>query len=465
MLVNLLARQFAIVHRLEIQIPFAAVVPEAILLMGRHDLSSSLMALAGAIAGDAIQVVDSADLNQPVDVEVLVGVQKSGQPAVSSIGVWADGWIGYVGDPIGAPDQTPNSAYSFGPYYAACIGAGEVFKRLRRLRPESGKFADRVLFSLWSYLTGARMSDAIQGEVLPKVKREHFYLIGAGAVGQGFAACIASAGVQELLVSVIDHDAIDLEGTNLNRCALSTFGDRGLSKSKITAGFLRDAGISADYAAVDWSTFIRQPSDRGQPRDVGALEREFKFQFIVSCVDKNDARHAIQKCWPKRLVGGSTLDLRAQVTAYDMTTPYECLMCANPLERQGTLNEAADEVLQLTKAQLDLLKDQGINTEQLVRYAEDRKCATVGEEEARKFLGIRVGTRPAVGFVSVAAGVILAVEVLRYLSGLQVDVISRGNSFQHNFLNPSAMRWSKHLRRKGCECTAVGLDRYNSFWR
>src|SRR5215510_7853587 len=63
------------------------------------------------------------------------------------------------------------------------------------------------------------------------------------------------------------------------------------------------------------------------------LEREqvFHYQYIISCVDKNPVRHAIQHFWPHVLFGGSTLGLGVTVQSYDMTSEFDCLMCANPI--------------------------------------------------------------------------------------------------------------------------------------
>jgi hypothetical protein len=58
-----------------------------------------------------------------------------------------------IGSDSSFPDDLPCSSVTLGPYMAACLAAGEVFKRLRGMKEGKGTFidADRELpLSLWS---------------------------------------------------------------------------------------------------------------------------------------------------------------------------------------------------------------------------------------------------------------------------------------------------------------------------
>jgi len=258
MLVNLLMRQFAVIQRLELYVPKVTAKVQAHLLAPQRaaELSSSLALLAHAIAGDAIDVAEVQQADSKVDVEILAGASPSENAGVA-IGVWADGWLGFVGNPSSAPGTAPTSAYPFAPYYAACLASAEVFKRIRRMRPEAGAFADKTFFSLWSSSSSERVSALDPGPTLAAVKDAHAYLVGAGAVGQAFAAVLCSAQIAGIEITVVDHDVIDPEGTNLNRCVLAVMDDKGRSKSQLTCEALRAAGLPSTWSDSDWARFMR----------------------------------------------------------------------------------------------------------------------------------------------------------------------------------------------------------------
>jgi hypothetical protein len=76
-----------------------------------------------------------------------------------------------------------------------------------------------------------------------------------------------------------------------------------------------------------------------------ALEARFRNRVILSCVDDNAARHAIQNLWPELIIGGSTEGPTAKAIAYDMAGDQLCLKCYNPVvERKRACQKAVRRV-------------------------------------------------------------------------------------------------------------------------
>jgi hypothetical protein len=59
---------------------------------------------------------------------------------------------------------------------------------------------------------------------------------------------------------------------------------------------------------------------------------EMSLGLVLSAVDKNSARHAIQDALPRLILGASTIGMRAQLNLYDVLQGGLCLRCRNPLE-------------------------------------------------------------------------------------------------------------------------------------
>jgi len=55
------------------------------------------------------------------------------------------------------------------------------------------------------------------------------------------------------------------------------------------------------------------------------VRRELDDEVVISAVDRNSARHAIQDALPRLILGASTNEMRAQVNLYDVIGPH--LIC------------------------------------------------------------------------------------------------------------------------------------------
>jgi molybdopterin/thiamine biosynthesis adenylyltransferase len=462
MLTNLLARQFAVIHELEIAVPAVPLDPGVALFGAAPDLPGTLLRTAELVAGNAMRVRPAGKTIAPCAVEIVVGDATAG-PAAARVAALGSGWSAFAGHPDFAPHAIPTGRNALGPHFAACLAAGEVFKRLRGLRPGKGRYIDALFLSLWDFEARPTWAELPEGEWPVPFAVPPFYLIGSGAVGQAAAAGLTASGEVRGHATMIDREEID--GDNLNRYPLASQDDIGEPKSELTAERLRGGGLEAYAYRGHWPDYCYDRSRPGQSEDVEKLEAAYSYPLVLSCVDRNRARHAIQNFWPEYVIGGSTLGLGLEVTAYDMRSPYECLMCFNKPEPAGkTIEEIAGELKKLGPEERRARAEAaGADWQSIEAYLANPRCGHLGEAEIVKFRGEAVDW--SVGFVSVAAGTLLAAQLLKYaLLGRAAFPEAKGNSLRFSFLNPGP-RWSQHRRREDCVCAGDGRADFEALWR
>ena len=473
MLVNLLARQFAVVHEVLIAVPDVPSTKNAFFSgdFCTRDLPDSLIKTIRQIGGASIDdgldgavAANRITSNSKVALEIIVGSAPPACAAMHRLYCYGDGWSAFVGVNDLSPKTNPRSELAFGPYFAACIAAGEAHKYLRGIIKEK-YFLDHVFIDLWTLTTSATWDDLPRAPEIP-TKLPHFYLVGAGAVGQGLAATVCASRLPISHVTVVDHDKVDEEGTNLNRCVLSNFSDRGKYKCKITEDALKSCGISANSCNTKWEGFVLNAGQIKQPPEIASLEREYKFSLALSCVDINEARHALQKSWPKYLLGGSTNSFCIEINEYDMSSELQCLMCSNPLEKKMTIEEAARTFSNLpSDEQHKIAADLNLDRSGMLSYHAKPVCGSSSEADLLKFADSRTGPLPSVGFVSVGTGIILASHYVRLsITGKSIMDQGVGNSVRFSFLNPRKFGFSKHSRNPTCDCNDQGHRSYSRLW-
>lgn len=464
MLTNLLARQFGMVRELQLCLPDVELRGGIALFGGSKTLRQCLEATARAInpklrihAGDEADALDA-------DFVVQVGPMAKPQGAKKRLAIWGVGWTAGAGaavEEMGAVTDDPNP---IGPYFAACLGAGEVFKSLWGLRPGKGKFIESTVVSLWTFEAFPSFASCPVGPTIVGIDLPAAYVIGVGAVGQAFVATIASCGARGHL-TLIDPENVD--GTNSNRYLLVMAGERR-AKADVAADVLRLAGLSVCSFAGPWPGYAHTLPHPAQRPDLQRLEAEYKYEYVLSCVDRNVHRHAIQKFWPRVLLGGSTDDLLVQVSAYDTRGRFECLMCGNPVELQSkTIEALADELRNLgPDERLRRYRAHGLDAKAVEEYLRSRKCGEAGEQELNRFANRPEVPDFSVGFVSAASGIVLAAQFAKVaLSGSMGEAFSdeRGHTLRFSFLFPEPDA-SRHLRRAECSCSTAGQAAYEELW-
>lgn len=455
MLVNLLARQYGVIREIQIAIPKVDVLPQATLLtVTSPKLPDALIESATQVSGESIIVSLVSD--SVVDAGVHVSFDGK------TVAAFADGWRLSVGDPAILPLVTAESELAFGPFFASAILAGECFKHFYGFK-EPQRTRLPLHFSLWSFETGESWDELDPGVAIT-TSLPPFYLVGCGAVGQAFLASMVASAVTLEHVTLVDHDAIDEQLTNLNRYCLAVLSDAKANKAGLAETYLQKRGVSCFAFPGRWEEY-QASSREGQRSDLLQREQVFHYQYIISCVDKNPARHSIQRFWPRVLFGGSTLGLGVTVQSYDMASEFDCLMCANPISSDDwSIELQAERLRDMTpEKRRELLKEVDADVEAVEDYLRNPKCGTLGERELFKFRKGANSTEASVGFVSVGAGVILAASwIAAVLTGAAVD--ARGNARRFNFETVSG-RITSHRRRPDCECVTRGRTAYNRRWR
>jgi hypothetical protein len=446
MAVNLLCRFDRIIERVTL------VCPPGVTLRGRvvplaprsFDLRAAL--LAGA---ESIGVVPA--IEGPVDGQVLLFGSVAKSNLADSLYVEGNGWCGGVSkaftDPIAFG---PASTLPFGPYMAACLAAGEIFRKAR-MRIEEYPSPDAVYYSAWTHhVSPGPVSDG------PREVEVAFdtALAGVGAVGcavmHNLWACLGLSGS----VRVADNDAAGLDVTNLNRYAL--FGKESVGRAKASEA----SRIAAD-ADVRWL-----------PIDGPIESLETLPARVVSAVDRNRARQAIQNRYPARIFSGSTMDLRAEVLRCGPPGIGACLRCYNEPEKI-----APDEELRATlrgapvERLAALAETAGVTLEEAREWVATGRCGLAGERLLPHLRVDPAGGDFAVSFVSVMAGTLLAAEMVKdYLpDAVPLDETAQRAVFQ--FFSPLARsnRAAAFLRDPRCPmcapasaATAIWERRYRS---
>jgi hypothetical protein len=268
---------------------------------------------------------------------------------------------------------------------SSTILAGEVFKTIRGYDVHR-RNTTPVIMSLWAFETYDDLAQAPKTPVdvtaipLP-------YLVGAGAVGQALAATFMTSRVVPRQIILIDHDSIDAELTNLNRYCLSLPSNTGRNKAELISEHLTRAGVESFHFSGTWADYVQAGRSKKVPAQVDAAEREARYEYIVSCVDKNTSRHDLQRMWPRLIVGASTLGMSAVIQIYNLSADHECLMCFNPLEADGWTLEGEVARLKLlsdTERDAEALRV-GVDPASLIAHLQDPKCGTLGEAELRRF--------------------------------------------------------------------------------
>jgi hypothetical protein len=423
MLVNLLSRQQGVVSRIGL------ICPPGIGQAGRIIplASRTLDFRAGVVAGNEQIGVVPIYQEKTLGRRLVVGAVD--QSVSGDLYVAGIGWCGGISTAPVTIDY--ESELPFGPYIAACLAAGEVFKAAR-LKPGTYQCAESVFYSAWTRCSSKSFIAA--GPAALKQSLD-IALAGVGAVGCAFLHVLNACPDVSGKVLLADNDEKGLEGTNLNRYAL--FGKESIGRKKATeaARLLADSPI--ELVPYD------QPMESLEPLPM----------FVVSAVDTNHSRVAIQNKYPTRILSASTHDLRAEVLRCGPPGFGACLRCYNPPPLEKSDAEIAVEIQNKSDAELaDHAAAAGVTVAEVRQWAASQKCGMAGEAVLKQFK--ESAPQPhgfAVGFVSVMAGTLLAAELLMEDFDSS-DAIRKGNRSVFQFFSPLAAtnRPADYIRDPEC---------------
>lgn len=431
-LVNLLCRQVKLVREIEV------VAAESSRLIRTPDgdrtvaFPAYLAPLARWAVNDAV-VLSTTPTQRAADQTIHVGgyVPDFGTRDGSHFVVLGDGWRAWLGSaPKSAPCVAPTSTTPLGPFLAAALAAGEIFKHIRGIR--RGRFLTATGISLWSGTEAATWGELHEGPAIAGLTLPPVHLVGAGAVGNSLGYVLAHLGLRDGFLIPIDDDFYDT--TNLNRCPLAGWADLDHPKVAAIERGLLAAGFGVYPFPHRLNDYVAD-ARRGLRADIAASVADLKFEIAVSCVDKGKSRQDVQGLRPNLLFGASTLDLQAKSHVYRQLAGLACLGCYNPAERDGEKIRVLESRLRNMPyaERREFLAAHAVDAVAVEEYLAHPQCGGLGEAAIRD-VATRSTHEFSVGFVSLAAGILLAAALLQN-SVFSASKPRRGDMVTLNFLN------------------------------
>jgi hypothetical protein len=443
LLVHLLARMKGIVSHIVLvdagetsRLP-GVPLPAAGLLEG---LGSLVDSLTGPASDYRTELIIGRPAVEP-DVRLAVGPVADGMP---DLVLGADAWRALLGRPAAYTrwtDQCP-----LGPYFAAVLGAAEVFKRLlrRNFGWDEGQLLDDLAFSLLNFGTG---ETAATGPDLTQLSLRDVAVAGAGAGGT--AALYTLASFPHLTGDPAIVEPGNLKASNLGRYLMSDYAQvhSGLHKLASVRSFLvRYApDLRPRLEPVPWHTV---------PRPWGT---------VICTVDTPEARWDVQRSRPKLTIEAGVMGLLYSVLR--VLPGGWCLECKVPRDPDITWKRRAlrwglivDEVRRrfaegtpVTAEDLERLADvQGRPVEDFAPllgkpFHEVPSLTECGETP----LSLAVPSQaPVLPLVTTAAGIVIAAEVVKEVTGLGTPL---HNVFDHDLrFAPRTQRHVFRPRRPDC---------------
>jgi hypothetical protein len=428
-LVNLLARQVGLVEELEIVSAAVPLLIHPIIKGVWQTLTEYLVAVGEWAVGMKVRTGDNSSPHE-ADHTIVIGGATTLDSA-KTIACIADSWKAWVGELKNVPDDRPSPSLNpVGPFFAAALAAGEIFKRTWGLR--RGRFLDNHAYSLWKNSMSSVWEELDAGPALNELHLPPFVLVGAGAVGNALVYVLTHLENRDMYPVLVDDDVYDK--TNLNRCSLAGTEDLNQEKTAVLASRLEAVGIASFPFSGDLKRFVND-ARAGMRADVAEEIGAGSYSMVVSCVDKGDCRQDIQGLHPQWLLGGSTFDLQAKTNVYAGEKDAVCLGCHNAREHQGEAMRGIERQLRAMSHQerASFLTEHGLEVAIVEEYINDSHCGHLGRAALMDF----VSTPPpefSVGFVSLGSGVLLAASLFRnLLSGETIPHASGMTTF--NFLN------------------------------
>jgi hypothetical protein len=258
-------------------------------------------------------------------------------------------------------------------------------------------------------------------------------------------------------MTAVDPDILDL--SNDNRYALATLEDDGKAKVPIIRNLFEKRGFSHFGHTGTWQDYVGRQGREPNRADLAALESRFRIRLVLSCVDDNGARHAIQNLWPEMIIGGSTHGLTAKAITYDMAGGQLCLKCYNPvIERNELVRKRIVQALAMgAEERVRFFGELGVDPAKAAEHLRNPQCGQLSEQDLDRFASGE--PMMSVGFVSVAAGILLAAQLLRLVHSGREALVAQGSTLVANFYRPG-LRWLQSLPEDGCDC----VQRRDSDW-
>lgn len=429
MLVNLLARSVGAVAG------FTVASPEAALRDGvapGMEPGSSLLAAVLESARAVGGVTPTRSSRKP-EGSIVLGIGDVGEADLTL--VFGDWWGGLALGPDGSGSDV---VLPFGPYIAAAHAAGHVFRASRGLtevRP--------FLYDAWHHDTVHKIPQS--APPLPTSLAVRLFLAGVGAVGTATMLALWATPSLDGTIQIADGDSVD--PTNLNRCVLFGSSTVGQPKASTAAALLHSGGS----ARLTWDAHDGLAQEH--PR------RQQPIQLLLSAVDKNRSRLALQRLLPAAALGASTYNLRASLLRAGPPGSRACLVCHNPLEPEISDHEMRKRYLAADAETRAALAEQlGVPTGDLDSWASTARCGEL-DSRALPLLAGEFDTGPrqfSVGYLSVLAGVLLAAEAVKEAASWTSNLGDDKNYLSIQTASPWSPRNSSKRYLNQTDCAFCG---------
>jgi hypothetical protein len=453
MLVNLLARQFGVVADVLVDVPDVPL-RAGVILVPRVDsgsLRGGLLALGKAV-GAGVTRTRLFDGPAPT---VLVHVGGNWNPAASrvpAIAVSGGGWrLAARTDDVVIAVGSGESSNPLGPYMAACVGAAFAFKSA------FGKHGPtRCEINLWR--------DAGDGPELSGVGLPTAYILGGGAVGAAFSYTLAAAdGLTGCLIAV---DPQPMSDTDCNRLLSGATADIGTLKVDLITRLFAEGTIDAHGVRGRWPDEYLADPNRRVPNSVRGREADLRFEWVISCVDRDRDRVGIARTLPRHVLSGSTFGMLAQTAYYSGAGECECLGCQHRTPPQLGVEAMVEQLRSLgPQERAAWYVAHGATAQErnsIQEYLSDPTCAGPGEADLAR-LGVSGAVDWAVGFVSAGAGVLLAARFIRAaITGVDEEI--RPGSELRYFAWSNELESSRAKRAVVCPVCFELSDMWHELW-
>lgn len=362
-------------------------------------------------------------------------------------------------------DDDPNP---IGAYVAAALAAAEAFKVIVDMSNEHADVADDLAINAWllrvSSISEAASSLDADNPRWHGADLGRVHVVGAGAVANALLHTWMALPDLRGRVTVIDRADKPLKETNLNRYLLAAMRDIAVRhKAVIVQQNLRGRATFDILPRNDgWARVAagagKEAAEAGW-HDVAAIEREGRFENVLSCVDRNRERHPIQGSVPKNLAQGSTHQFNAQVRRFRLRDPNgACLKCFNPVEAIE-VDDAIKQRLQgrTREERAEISRQHSLDPTDVEAWL-DGDCEGLSGAEIEKLRLDLVGNEFSVSFVSALSGILLASEYLKEILGTPT-LPELSHAARYYFLTNSLDVTPKAIDR-ACACQTAGLREY-----
>lgn len=227
-------------------------------------------------------------------------------------------------------------------------------------------------------------------EGMDKLRKSSVMVFGAGGVGSHCIEALARSGIGTLII--IDNDTVSL--TNINRQSIAYHSTVGRPKTEVMAERIHD--IDPSIRVKTYETFVL-PDNL-----TGILDGEGRIDYIIDAIDTVSAKIALAEEAGKRglrLISsmGTGNKLHPELFEIDdLSSTSVCPLCRvmrRELKQRGILH----------------LK---------VLYSRE-KPVDIGERQTGEDPGVRRSVPGSISFVPPVAGLLIAGQVIRELSGAE----------------------------------------------